>query len=138
MACANSTNAVGITQPSANLSERVYRCPGAYVEGYVRLHYKINPDGHVSDIATIAVVGPQKFADITVAAVKGWVYRPATLDGKAVPICRTMLMTFKIPTKQPGGRSTIVSAYRAAVQDIKDSKWDGASSICPRPSPSPN
>ena len=43
---------------------------GTYVEGYVRLHYKINTDGHVRDIAIVALAGPQKFADNTEKAVK--------------------------------------------------------------------
>jgi len=128
-ACANSTGAVGIRQPFPVYPREFIDAPGAYVEGYVRLHYKINPDGHVSDIATVAVVGPQKFADRTVEAVKGWVYKPAMLDGKAVATCRTMVMTFSMPDERPGGRQAIVIAYKAAIQDIKDGKWDEASSV---------
>ena len=130
-ACANSTGAVGVTQPLPSYPREFIESPGAYVEGYVRLHYKINTDGHVSDIAIVTVVGPKKFADNTVEAVKGWVYKPATLDGKSVATCHTMIMKFRMGGRGdfiPGGRPEIVKAYKAALESIKDQKFDEAQS----------
>src|SRR5438552_347458 len=68
-ACANSTPAVGVTQPLPAWPHEFLVSNETYVEGYVRLLYKIKTDGHVSDISVVATVGPQVFADITVNAV---------------------------------------------------------------------
>jgi TonB family protein len=125
--CANSSSATGVSQPLPAWPAEFIRSMDTYVEGYVRLHYKINTDGHVSDISVVSVVGPQKFADNSVSTVKDWIYKPAMLDGKAVATCHTLTIKFKMNNwGTPGARSEIARAYRDAISDAKDNKWDEA------------
>jgi TonB family protein len=128
--CANSSAATGVSQPLPAWPAEFIRSMDTYVEGYVRLHYKINPDGHVSDISVVSVVGPKKFAENSVSTVKDWIYKPAMLDGKAVATCHTLMVKFKMNNwGSPGGRSEIVKAYKDALASAKDNKWDEAQAI---------
>jgi hypothetical protein len=122
--CANSSRAVGVTQPKPPWPRQFLESKEAYVEGYVRVHYKINTDGHVSDVALVSVVGPKEFADRTISTVN-WVYKPATLDGQPVTTCHTLLVTFKMKGR-PGARDEIVEAYKKAGASAKAGEWDQA------------
>jgi hypothetical protein len=124
--CANSTGPVADFHPMPHFPEDNIAWYGVYVEGYVLLHYTIMPDGHVADIAMLELVGPKNFADSTLDTVKGWTYKPATLEGKPVATCRTLLVTFRVPSATTGGRQEIVQLYREAVDEIKASKPDQA------------
>ncbi|MFO1248051.1 MAG: energy transducer TonB [Alphaproteobacteria bacterium] len=127
--CANSTPAVGLTQPLPPYPHEFLVSNETYVEGYVRLLFKIKTDGHVSDISVLSTVGPQVFADVTVKAVKDWIYKPATLNGKAVETCRNFVMTFTMQGFGRGGRPAIAQAYRDAIESVKGEKWDDAQAI---------
>jgi len=128
--CANSSRAIGISQPIPPWPQQFLDASDTYIEGYVRLHYKINTDGHVSDISVVSVVGPEAFAKKAISTVKDWTYKPAMLDGKPVETCHTLNVTFKMPTNKsdmrPGARPAIVSTYRAAIEDIQNNKLDEA------------
>jgi TonB family protein len=97
-----------------------------YVEGYVKLQYHIDADGHVGDIALLQLVGPQAFADSTIRTVKDWTYTPAMLNGKPVAICHTLLMNFRFKSYKPGARPEIIHAYHQSVAAIQDGKFDDA------------
>jgi len=126
-ACANSAGPVPDEHRLPHFPEDNIGWYDTYVEGYVLLHYTIMPDGHVSDIVTLELIGPKTFANATLNAVKNWTYKPATLDGKPVATCRTLLMTFRMPETEPsGGRMEIVRLYDRAVAQIKDTKIDEA------------
>lgn len=128
--CANSSGAVGVSQPMPAWPNQFLRSLDTYVEGYVRLHYKINTDGHVSDVSVVSVVGPKVFAENSVRTVKDWTYKPAMLDGKAVATCHTLTVTFKMNNwGAPGGRPEIAKAYRDALSSAKDNKWEEAQAI---------
>lgn len=127
--CANSTPATGVSQPRLTWPDELDQSLDTYIEGYVYLNYKINTDGHVSDISVVSLVGPKAFADKAVSGVKDWIYKPATLDGKPVATCRILFVTFrKNKLTTPGARREIVRAYENAVQNAKDGKWDEAQS----------
>ncbi|HZQ39409.1 MAG TPA: energy transducer TonB, partial [Rhizomicrobium sp.] len=125
-ACANSTGPVADSHPIPRFPQDNIAWYGTYVEGYVLLHYTIKADGHVSDITMLELVGPKNFADSTLDTVKDWTYKPATLDGKPVPTCQTLLVTFTVPWEVPGGRPEVIHLYDSAVRQIKDSKLDEA------------
>jgi TonB family protein len=125
-ACANSTGPIPDFHPIPRFPQDNIDWYGAYVEGYVLLHYTIEPDGHISDIAMLELVGPKNFANSALNTVKDWTYKPATLNGKPVAICRTLMVDFKVPWATPGGRSEVVRLYDRAVQQIKDAKLDEA------------
>ena len=127
--CANSSPAVGLKQPIPAYPHEFLVSREAYVEGYVRLFFKINTDGHVSDISVVATVGPQVFADVTVNAIKDWLYKPATLEGKAVETYRDFFMIFDMKGLPRGGRPAIAKAYQDAITSIKADKWDEAQVI---------
>ncbi len=124
--CANSTGPVPDFHPLPSFPQDDLGWYGVYVEGYVLLHYTIEPDGHVDNIAQLELVGPKNFADSTQETVKSWTYKPATLNGKAVATCRTLMTTFRVRTASVGGRPELVRAYRDAVTQLKDSKPDDA------------
>lgn len=124
--CANSSPAVADFHPVPQFPRDNIDWYGVFVEGYVKLQYTIQPDGHVTDIAVLEVVGPQNFVASALNTVKSWTYKPALLDGKPVPTCRTLLVTFRVPNAQPEGRAEIASLYRRAVSQIKDGKLEEA------------
>jgi hypothetical protein len=125
-ACATSTGPVPDFHPVPRFPQDNLDWYGVYVEGYVLLHYTIMPDGHVTDIAMLELVGPKNFADSSLNTVKDWTYKPATLDGKPVATCRTLMVSFRVPYELPGGRDDVVRLYGKAVRQIKDSKLDEA------------
>lgn len=127
--CANSTPAKGITRVMPRYPDTLKQRGRLFVEGYVKLSYMINPDGHISNIEVLASVGPRQMVDYTVDAVQHWTYEPATLKGKPVATCRTLLMTFRNPHEDPVARPAVVGAYQGAMRAIKDGKWDDASAI---------
>jgi TonB family protein len=125
-ACANSTPPVPDFHPVPRFPEENLDWYGDYVEGYVLLHYTIQPDGHVSDITQLELVGPKNFADSALRTVRDWTYKPATLEGKPVAVCRTLLVNFRVRSAQVGARDDIARLYHRAVSQIKDSKLQDA------------
>lgn len=125
--CANSTGPVPDFHPMPHFPEDNINWYGSYVEGYVLLHYTIKPDGHVSDITVLELVGPKNFEDSALNTVKDWTYKPATLNGKPVATCRTLQVSFQVQGVWAGAREEIANAYRRAMIDMKDAKFDDAS-----------
>jgi len=128
--CANSSAATGISQPLPAWPGEFLTSLDTYVEGYVRLHFKIDTDGHVSDISVVSIVGPKAFADNSVRTVKDWIYKPAILNGKAVATCHTLTVKFKMSNwSAPGARPEIVRAYKEAISNAGDNKWGEAQAV---------
>lgn len=81
--CAIAADAVQSAVP-------VDRRPPAYpesagnAEGTVKLLFKINADGHVHDASIIDSNPKGVFDSAALAAVANWIYRPRTVNGKAV------------------------------------------------------
>jgi TonB family protein len=66
------------------------------VEADVILRITISVNGDVADVEVLS--GDEPFASAAVAAVKTWRYRPATVDGVAVPVKRKVKIPFRIQT----------------------------------------
>lgn len=126
--CADSSEAVGISRPLPKFPAK-YSSRITYIEGDVRLHYKIGVDGHVSDIAVLEAIGPQDFIDLATDAVKDWIYKPATLNGSPVETCHVMEIRFVISKAPAGARPEIIKSYDAAVEEIRNGKWDDAQAV---------
>jgi hypothetical protein len=56
----------------------------------------IDPQGHVA-APIVLDPGPGHMAPPVVAAIRGWTFRPALLDGKPVSLCYTLTMNFGHP-----------------------------------------
>jgi TonB family protein len=68
---------------------------GANVSGTVVLKYTITKDGTVDDVQFVS--GPEELKDAAIAAVKQWIYEPATYSGHPIPMPATTSLTFKLP-----------------------------------------
>jgi hypothetical protein len=61
-------------------------------EGEVVLEALIDPEGHV--LKTVAVRGPAELVQAAQQAVRQWVYRPTTLNGRRVAVVTTIDVSF--------------------------------------------
>jgi TonB family protein len=121
--CGNFIAAVAINKPlpaypNGNIG---------FAEGYVWVRFKILEDGHVTDVSAMEFLGPQEFSDRAVAAVKNWIYKPATLNGKPlVEQDRLTMITFdsNAANKYRIASPEFTHIYRSAVADVKDGKLD--------------
>jgi TonB family protein len=108
--------------PSQHINEPLPtwgREAGEYVEALVELRYTVNPDGTVGDIAVERIIGPSDFARHAISAVKGWTFKPATLDGKPVAQSREIVFPFDLVNVSHGARDSVFSAYQKAVKEIE-------------------
>jgi TonB family protein len=64
------------------------------VEGDVTLDALIDESGRVSRVKTIS--GPELLRQAAEVAVRQWKYKPATLDGNAVPMHLTVTVKFRM------------------------------------------
>lgn len=56
------------------------------LEALVILQFSIDETGRVVDAEVTALFGDQSFADASLAALEGWVYDPATIDGEPIRV----------------------------------------------------
>ena len=71
------------------------------VEGSVTMQGRLNEQGELVDLKVVksnaTEVGyVQSFKEAAIAAASEWRYRPATIDGKPVPIDMTVTIDFKL------------------------------------------
>ena len=67
-----------------------------HLEGKVSVRFLITEKGTVDEVAVEKCTPPGVgFEEATVAAVKKWRYRPATKDGKPVPVHNTVDIDFR-------------------------------------------
>jgi Gram-negative bacterial TonB protein C-terminal len=131
--CANYTKAVPVetSRPRLPAAEAVWMVHG-YVEGFVDIGYTIGTDGHVREARVRRLLGPREFADGSLEAVKRWVFRPATLEGKPVEQISSTRFMFNVPWAKLGVRSDVAIDFRNAVALIKEHKLDEALAIVQR------
>jgi protein TonB len=69
----------------------------AGIQGEVLLDVVVAPDGSVGDVR-IAKSLDRQFGldDEAIKTVKQWVFKPGTLDGKAVPVVMQAIMVFRL------------------------------------------
>jgi hypothetical protein len=56
----------------------------------------INAKGRVRDLSFVKSSGYAEYDDRFVSEMQGWVYRPYTLDGKALPVCTAVHFKFRM------------------------------------------
>lgn len=80
------------------------------ISGLIVMEATIDPKGNVVDL--VVVRGVRELDDAAMKAVSQWKYRPATRDGKPIPVIMTVTVTFSVdgppgsgtPTASPSGR----------------------------------
>ena len=93
----NTQSAAASTQPisvSAVLPGYPLLAKNQHLEGDVRVDAVIDVNGRVT--ATKAVSGPVLLQQAAVDALRQWKYRPATLDGKPVPMHLSVTIRFRV------------------------------------------
>jgi TonB family protein len=72
------------TQPAVPIDRPLPDYPNAAgtAEGYVKLHFTIAKDGHVTDAFVLESNPPDLFDAAAVAGLKQWSYRPRLVDGR--------------------------------------------------------
>ena len=65
-------------------------------EGVVKLRFRVDKDGRVSGIEVLAAPDSRYFEEAAVAAVRQWVFEPATLKGAAVPVLVVQSIRFQL------------------------------------------
>ena len=125
--CAAITPPIGIKEPRPVFPKQYTY--GNYSEGFVQLEFTIGADGHVSDIRTVKLLGPDAFANSAKRAVQDWLYKPAMLDGEAVAISHPLLVFFSVIFGPGGARPAIAAAYKKASTLLADRKLEDANTI---------
>jgi TonB family protein len=80
------------------------------ISGAIMMEATIDTKGNVVDLAILR--GVRELDDAAIKAVSQWKYRPATRDGKPIPVIMTVTVTFSVdgrpgsgtPTRSPSGR----------------------------------
>ncbi len=57
---------------------------GLPIEGFVKVHYTVRPDGTPADVRVVDSAPAQLSAELGVRAVEQWRFKPATADGKPI------------------------------------------------------
>jgi TonB family protein len=87
-------------QPATPVDRQLPAYPEAagIAEGYVKLHFTIAKDGHVTDPAVVESSPPGVFDATAIAGIKQWTYRPRLVDGHPVDQPDNIIMVrFKPP-----------------------------------------
>jgi TonB family protein len=71
-------------------------------EGYVKLHFTIAKDGHVTDPSVVESSPPGLFDAAAVAGLKQWSYRPRLVDGRPVDQLDNMILVHFKPPENAG------------------------------------
>jgi len=67
------------------------------VEGWAKLSYVVDKNGHVSDVIIDDYIGGKYFANAAVNAIKKWQFSPAMENGKPVEQCKkSVRMDFRM------------------------------------------
>ncbi len=69
-----------------------------HLEGIVKLHLTVDPDGGVSSVNVLD--GPELLIPAAVAAVKNWRYLPALLNGEPVASEKDIEVEFRLPPSE--------------------------------------
>ncbi len=93
----------------------------AGVEGFVKLAYDVQPDGHASNIVVMTRLGPPAFSDASIGALKEEVFAPARDDGVPV-LSRGLLRVDAFDIGQPPAHAAFAAEYARAQKLIAEDK----------------
>ncbi|MBI3677604.1 MAG: energy transducer TonB [Proteobacteria bacterium] len=111
--------AIDETPPQFPMSEAGYT-GSVYTEGLVVVRFVIGTDGHTKDVAVEKLIGPADMGEKSRRSVSGWLYKPATLEGKPVEQPGEIAFSFQVKDADKGARVTVTREYRRA-QELADS-----------------
>src|SRR5688500_3320330 len=80
------------------------------ISGLIVMEATIDPKGNVIDL--VVVRGVRELDDAAMKAVSQWKYRPATRDGKPIPVIMTVTVTFSVDGPPGSGTPTASSSGR--------------------------
>jgi TonB family protein len=64
-------------------------------QGFVDMHFTVNPAGEVVDVDVVKAEPPDMFEDAAVRAIKRWKFKPLVIDGEAVSQRLALRMRFQ-------------------------------------------
>ena len=82
----------GISTPMPRYPEQARK---EKLRGHVAFEALIDAQGQVAEFL-VASPGPFSLADAAAKALRRWSYRPALLDGKPVPVCANLVISFDV------------------------------------------
>lgn len=113
---ASGTFAVAVKKEPPRYPQKALR---EGVEGWVVLNYVVKKDGTTDDIVVMDASIENYFEKYAIDAVSGWIYQPATLEGKPViEGNKTARTTFIIKNQDRGVTRRFLSKYRRARKAI--------------------
>jgi TonB family protein len=95
-------------------------------EGWVRLGYVVDETGQVREPIVIDSNGNRNLEHAALAAVRNFVYQPATVNGEPVPWVTEFRMEFEIEDPPMSARPTFVRQYRSILRMIESGRLDQA------------
>lgn len=98
-------------------------------EGWVQLSFVVEPDGTTSNII-IEDSSNKAFERNALKSVRGWLYTPATMNGKAIQQCRNRVqIDFKLSGIHKGASKKFVKHYKLANRYLEESNIDEAQKV---------
>jgi len=89
-------------------------------EGWVQLHFMIDPQGQPYEIAVTDSTGDSAFEESAVRAVERSTFEPASLDGRPIDAGYNLKISFALESEgSPGARPAFVRDYRRTVAAIE-------------------
>jgi len=114
----SSTSAVALKKDPPEYPHRALR---EGIEGWVTLHYVVKEDGTTDKIVVMDASIEDYFEKYAIDAVSGWIYEPATLDGKPVMEGnKTARTTFIISNQDRGVTRKFLFKYKGARKAIEE------------------
>ena len=90
-------------------------------QGWVQLSYVVTTDGKAIDPVIEDSSGNRRFERAALRAVNGWMFEPATWDGKVVEQCHTnSMITFAIEPTPIGASRKFVRRYKSILEKINE------------------
>ncbi|NBC22309.1 MAG: TonB family protein [Gammaproteobacteria bacterium] len=89
-------------------------------EGWVQLHFMIDPEGQPYEIVVTDSTGDNAFEESAVRAVERSTFEPAALDGRPIDAGYNLKISFALEGEgAPGARPSFVRDYRRAIAAIE-------------------
>jgi len=89
-------------------------------EGWVQLHFMIDPQGQPYEIAVTDSTGDSAFEESAVRAVERSTFEPAYLDGRPIDASYDLKISFALESEgPPGARASFVREYRRVMAAIE-------------------
>ena len=96
-------------------------------EGWVVMSFVVDKTGKVNSTIVEDSSNGKVFNKAATKAIEQWVYKPTTINGKAVEQCKnTIRFDFMLDTEEQGARKKFARSYKKITKLITEKKFDEA------------